>query len=67
MVDFHTYQQLHYTSSNFKYTYPHIDDEKCERMSADVMASDEPPPVPEIYIFPNTIPGYDLRSKKWGE
>jgi hypothetical protein len=36
-------------------------------MKPEVMALDEPPSAPEIYIFPNTIPGYDLKSKKWGK
>ncbi len=66
-MDFQTYQQLHYSSVNFKVTYPSIDDHECQRMDPEVMASDLPPSAPEIYIFPNTIPGYDLRSKKWGE
>ncbi|KAH8586201.1 P-loop containing nucleoside triphosphate hydrolase protein [Bisporella sp. PMI_857] len=65
VVDFQTYQQLHYSSGNFKVAYPSIGDQDCQRMKPEVMASDEPPPAPEIYIFPNTIPGYDLRSKKW--
>ncbi|KAH8654590.1 P-loop containing nucleoside triphosphate hydrolase protein [Tricladium varicosporioides] len=34
-------------------------------MDPEAMASDEPPSAPELYIFPNTIPGFDLRSKKW--
>ncbi|KAF2802194.1 P-loop containing nucleoside triphosphate hydrolase protein [Mytilinidion resinicola] len=29
------------------------------------MEADEPPPSPEIYAFPDTIIGYNLRSKKW--
>jgi hypothetical protein len=66
MVDFQAYQQLHHNSTNFRFLYSTIDDPNCERMSGEVMASDEPPPEPDIYVFPNTIPGYDLRSKKWG-
>jgi hypothetical protein len=66
-VDFQTYQQIHYSSGNFKLLYPNIDDQDCQRMKPEVMALDEPPSAPEIYIFPNTIPGYDLKSKKWGK
>ncbi|OAL03335.1 P-loop containing nucleoside triphosphate hydrolase protein [Phaeosphaeriaceae sp. SRC1lsM3a] len=29
------------------------------------MESDEPPPDPEIYVFPATIPAFNLHSKKW--
>jgi hypothetical protein len=67
MVDFETYRQLHYNSPNFKRQYPKIDDDDCERMDPHVMALDETPSASEIYIFPNTIPGYDLRSKKLGK
>ncbi|OTB04065.1 hypothetical protein M426DRAFT_73637 [Hypoxylon sp. CI-4A] len=30
-----------------------------------MVTSDQPPPKPDIYVFPNTIPGYNLRTKKW--
>ncbi|KAI1496448.1 P-loop containing nucleoside triphosphate hydrolase protein [Biscogniauxia marginata] len=65
MIDFHTYEQLHSDSWSFKKSYPSIDDPECERMDASMMSSDEPPPVPEIYVFPKTIVGYNLRNKKW--
>ncbi|KAI0892764.1 AAA family ATPase [Annulohypoxylon nitens] len=65
MVDFETYQQLHSSSNTFKLSYPRIKDENFERMNPDIMASDKPPSAPDIYVFPNTIPGYNLRSKKW--
>jgi hypothetical protein len=67
VVDFQTYQQLHSTSRSFQIAYPTIDDPGYERMSDEVMASDSPPSAPDIYVFPNTIPGYDLRSKKWSK
>jgi hypothetical protein len=66
MIDFETYRQLHSSSTAFKLSYPSIDDEKHKRMDSDTMESDEPPSAPQIYVFPNTIPGYNLRSKKWG-
>ncbi|KAH7397602.1 AAA family ATPase [Cadophora sp. MPI-SDFR-AT-0126] len=65
VIDFETYRQLHSSSSNFKMLYPSIDAQDCEHMTPEMMASEHPPSAPDIYIFPNTIPGYDLRSKKW--
>ncbi|KAG6368823.1 hypothetical protein INS49_003039 [Diaporthe citri] len=44
----------------------HEDDgETRGRMSVEDMASETPPSRPYIYLFPDTIPGYNLRSKKW--
>lgn len=43
------------------------DDENGRKMSAEDMASETPPSRPYIYLFPDTIPGYNLRSKKWGK
>ncbi len=28
---------------------------------------DSEPTVPEMYLFPTHLPGFDLRRKKWGE
>jgi hypothetical protein len=67
VVDFQTYQQLHSSSGNFKMLYPSIDAQDVERIGPEIMASNDPPAAPDIYVFPNTIPGYDLRSKKWGK
>lgn len=45
----------------------HEDDgENRQKMSVEDMASETPPSHPYIYLFPDTIPGYNLRSKKWG-
>jgi hypothetical protein len=66
MVDFNTYTQLHSDSAAFKRKYPHGNDPVTQRMDLSVMEADDPPPSPEIYAFPNTIVGYNLRSKKWG-
>lgn len=41
-------------------------DENAHKISAEAMASDTPPSDPYIYLFPDTVPGYNLRSKKWG-
>ncbi|PQE33385.1 AAA family ATPase protein [Rutstroemia sp. NJR-2017a WRK4] len=65
VVDFQTYQQLHSSSGNFKMLYPSIDAQDSERIDSEIMASDDPRSAPNIYVFSNTIPGYDLRSKKW--
>ncbi|KAF3006997.1 hypothetical protein E8E14_007964 [Neopestalotiopsis sp. 37M] len=65
MVDFETYRQIHSSSFTFKFSYPSICDDKLPRMDPRIMKSDEPPPAPDIYVFPKTIPGYNLQSKKW--
>lgn len=72
MVDFEIYRQLHSDSIKFQLLYERdeSDDEDEEgryKMSAEDMASETPPLAPEIYVFPATVPGYNLRSKKWGE
>lgn len=67
MIDFHTYAQLHSDSHTFKKTYSSIDDPKVKHMDPEAMASDDPPLKPDLYVFPNTIPAYNLRSKKWGK
>lgn len=59
MVDFSTYQQLHSHTRTIRESHDYLDPA--------VMASDEPPAAPSIYVFPNKIPGYNLRSKKWGK
>ena len=67
MVDFHTYRQLHSGTSSFKKAYSSIDNPSLRRMDISVMESDTPPPDPEIYVFPDTIPAFNLHSKKWGK
>ncbi|KAI0876601.1 P-loop containing nucleoside triphosphate hydrolase protein [Hypoxylon argillaceum] len=65
VVDFHTYKQLHHDSHKFKLLYPHIDDPKHKHMDPERLDLNDPPESPDIYVFPRTIPGYDLHSKKW--
>ncbi|KAJ8112586.1 hypothetical protein OPT61_g5071 [Boeremia exigua] len=65
MVDFRTYKQLHSDTFAFKREYQSIDDSELTRMDPAVLESDEPPSSPEIYVFPDKIPAYNLRSKKW--
>jgi hypothetical protein len=66
MIDFDTYEQLHSDSNTFKKEYWSIDNPKCEHMDPAVMSLDEPPSGADINVFPSTIIGYNLRSKKWG-
>lgn len=67
MVDFHTYRQLHSDTWTFKQMYSSIDNQNVQRMEASVFEAVEPPPSPEISVFPDTIPAYNLRNKKWGK
>lgn len=75
MVDFQIYKELHRDSLKFQMLYEDDDDEDEDdsderferRMSSDEMESEIPPSGPNIYVFPGTVPGYNLRSKKWGK
>lgn len=66
MVDFHTYRQLHSDLPSFKRSFNPKDDSEREYLSDEKMDCDEPPGEPEIYVFPETIIGYNLHKKKWG-
>lgn len=66
MVDLHTYRQLHPDPSGSKKSHRSKNDYGVIRMDASVMDADEPPPSPEIYVLPEIINGYNLRTKKWG-
>lgn len=73
MVDFQIYKEIHSDSFNFQLLYGDVqadeDNEDYERrkMSSEEMESETPPPQPNLYVFPDTVPGYHLRSKKWGK
>ena len=67
MIDFHEYQRMQNESPTFKPAHPNMDDLHYELMDSEMMQADEPPIGPHIYIFPDTVPGYNLRNKKWGE
>jgi hypothetical protein len=67
MVDFHTYKQLHSSDASFKREYSSINNSQLSRIDSNIMEADEPPPDPEIYAFPSTIPAFNLHSKKWGK
>lgn len=72
MVDFQIYRELHSDSIKFQLLYEREeteddDEESRYKISPEDMESDTPPSAPEIYVFPATVPGYNLRSKKWGE
>lgn len=70
MVDFQIYKELHSDSFKFQLMYEEEEEEEDSedrrKISAEDMESETPPPRPSIYVFPNTVPGYNLRSKKWG-
>jgi hypothetical protein len=79
MVDFQIYKELHRDSLKFKELYEDSDsdsdsdseieeeDDRLRRkMTTEEMESETPPSEPDIYVFPGTVPGYNLRSKKWG-
>jgi hypothetical protein len=66
MVDFHTYKQLHSDSAAFRREYESIDNPNVKRMDLSIMEAEGPPPYPDLYAFPRTLTGYNLRSKKWG-
>ncbi|KAL6832788.1 hypothetical protein V8C40DRAFT_235978 [Trichoderma camerunense] len=55
MIDFETYKMLHRKDEDKVYTElaPLINDK------------DQPPPIPELYLFPTKIHGFDLRRKEW--
>ncbi|GAP85125.2 putative AAA family ATPase [Rosellinia necatrix] len=67
MIDFETYRQLHSDSANFKRLYANRMGQEANEMDPEVMASDDPPAAPEIYVFPQRATGYNLRSKKWDD
>lgn len=73
MVDFQIYKELHSDSFKFQLLYGDEDDDEDNddsdrrKMSSEEMESETPPPSPDIYVFPDTVPGYNLRSKKWGK
>ncbi|PLB34979.1 ATP-binding protein [Aspergillus candidus] len=58
MIDFSTYKQLHPSES--KTLLKKRDEILPERMNVD-----EPPSAPELFLFPSTIIGFNLRRKKW--
>ncbi|KXH56318.1 hypothetical protein CNYM01_00198 [Colletotrichum nymphaeae SA-01] len=57
MIDFETYKSFHpynqYTNNGKFPSEPGLPKDGSE------------PHVPEIYLFPNLVPGFDLRRKKW--
>lgn len=67
MIDFNTYKQLHSDSYNFRSTYSNSEYPSLEEVGGVTMDSDDPPPGYEIFVFPGTIVGYNLRQKKWSK
>ncbi|KAK7977186.1 hypothetical protein PG988_004676 [Apiospora saccharicola] len=68
MIDYKMYQQLHSSSVTFmsRLPRPNRSEDEPERLGSEVMENDSPPPSPDIYVFPDTIPGYNIHTKKWG-
>lgn len=68
MVDYEIYKEIHGESKQYRLPYRQAgNDEDPEQIDSEEMKSDEPPTAPEIYVFPTTIPGFNMRSKKWGK
>jgi SpoVK/Ycf46/Vps4 family AAA+-type ATPase len=65
MVDFHTYRQLHSDLASFKRSFLPKDEASTEYLSEERMENRDPPAEPDIYVFPETIIGYNLHKKKW--
>jgi hypothetical protein len=65
MIDFNTYKQLHSDSNKFKLTYSSLANPNRKEMDPVLMECDEPPQGSELFVFPSTIVGYNLRQKKW--
>ena len=62
MIDFPTYKQLHPSDSETVVLPGDREEILPERMDLD-----EPPSAPELFLFPSTIIGFNLRRKKWGK
>lgn len=65
MIDFNTYKQLHSDSHKFRMAYPFLTNPNRKEMETSLADRDEPPKGPELFVFPSTIVGYNLRQKKW--
>ncbi|RGP66302.1 aaa family atpase [Fusarium sporotrichioides] len=65
MIDFNTYRQLHSDSHKFKTAYSSLTNPHRKGMDSSLMECDEPPQGAELFCFPSTIVGYNLRQKKW--
>lgn len=61
MVDFNTYKELHpyNTYSRFQQS-----SSKADKYTP---KDSQGPQVPEVYLFPTMVPGFDLRRKQWGK
>ncbi len=66
MIDFKTYKLLHSNSAGFMMQYGRGREEQFD-MDPSFMERGEPPLAPDLYLFPDSIIGFDLRRKKLGE
>jgi hypothetical protein len=58
MVDYETYKELHPENPYAKAAFTFQKD-------TNLPTDDTDPVAPEVYLFPPSIPGFDLRRKKW--
>ncbi|KAL3297297.1 TOB3 (member of AAA-ATPase family) [Colletotrichum asianum] len=58
MIDYETYLSLHISSSYATKLFGATTEPNLPK-------DDSEPHAPEIYLFPNLVPGFDLRRKKW--
>ncbi|RGP77597.1 aaa family atpase [Fusarium longipes] len=65
MIDFNTYKHLHSDSTKFKTTYSSLTNPHLIEMDPALMECENPPEGPELFIFPSSVVGYNLRQKKW--
>ncbi|KAK3367636.1 hypothetical protein B0H63DRAFT_489537 [Podospora didyma] len=70
MIDFETYKKLHADSVGFRanivgFGAGGMRVSSSMEMAPEVMDSDNPPPAPELLVFPSKLVAYNLRQKKW--
>ncbi|KAK4250457.1 hypothetical protein C7999DRAFT_11704 [Corynascus novoguineensis] len=66
MTDFSTYKELHPSNTYLQLlNLNDLRDSVNVTPHTNLPTDDSEPPVPEIYLFPTHIPGFDLHRKKW--
>jgi len=79
MTDFSTYKELHPDNKYVRraiipgsgHMYALLSGHESHgsvsaETSSDLPTDESEPEVPEVYLFPTSLPGFDLRRKKWG-
>lgn len=64
MIDFASYKTLHLDKQSSKKSGARTDP---NIIPVQVLEKDGMPSTPELYLFPNTIPGFSLRRKRWSK